>query len=131
AARQRTVAGASQQRVEPDQLARAAPDARERAGQHLRLARVPAVAQYDDDRAPVHEPGPAGLEFRDARADARAAGPVPDAPGEPLQRPGVRAAAELPGHAAETRAEHERLDTSEPVLHGVQELEQEARVELH
>src|SRR5436305_14687024 len=83
--RERLVAGASQERIQPDEPPRAHAECLQRTGELGRIARVPAVAQDDHYRAAVDEPTPLGLEGGEAGADAGAARPVADRVAQPAQ----------------------------------------------
>ena len=130
---ERLVAGRAGQRVEPDEPVAVPPEAGRLGRDEGRVAAVPAVGHDDHDAGRAERPArPVVVEVAEPLADARPAGPVVDAVGDPRQRPVPVAVAQEPGHPGQARPEHERLG---PDLdrrgQRLDEPQQQPRVALH
>src|SRR5262245_25201648 len=130
AARQRLVGGVAQERVEPEHAPRPPLEAQHLLGEHLGLPRVPAIREDQHDGSPVHQVGPAVVELPYRFSDPRAARPVAHL-GQPAKGTLIGWPAEQLGYAGQARREGEGLHSAENVLECVEELEEEAAVEVH
>src|SRR5215470_3496785 len=130
AARQRLVGGVAQERVEPEHASRPPLEVQHLLSEHLRLTRVPAIRENQHDGSPIHEVPPALVELAYRLPDPRPARPVAHL-GQPTEGPFIRWSAEQLGHTGQARGEGEGLHAPEDVLEGIEELEEEAAVEVH
>src|SRR5581483_406618 len=126
------VALRAEQRVDPDDDARA-PTERLHLGPHpVRVALVVAVAHDDrDGRARRPFPDHGAVHRREGRADVRPAGPVPRPGADARERLGHGLVAEQARHLGGARAEDDRARVLEPLLHPEHELEEEGVVGVH
>src|SRR5438270_3846561 len=131
AAGERLVARAAQEWIEPDEPATAGLDRLQRRSELGGVAGIPTVAEHDDDGAPVHQPGPVGVERGEAGADARPAGPVVHPLREVAQRACEGSLAQGIGDAQERSGKGEALHARYRPLQRIEELQQQTAVEVH
>src|SRR5882724_7923769 len=129
--RERLVSRAAEQRIEPDHLPAPQLQRLQLRPEERRVPGVPAVAEDDHDGASVHQPQPVAVEGREALADARPAGPVVHLGGEPAQHLRVVGLPEHVGHPPQLGGEDEALHPRHRALERVEELQQEAAVQVH
>jgi hypothetical protein len=137
--KQRTDAGGlrgepveAQQRVQPEQTPAGLAEA---IGLDLELVDAVAIEAVRDeqDHGVLTEdaPRPAQVEFREARRDPRAAGPVGNGFGHGAQRGVDIPMPQLAGDRREAGAEQEDVHTIAVVGHRMQEMQEHPRVLLH
>src|SRR6266852_1785689 len=131
ASRERLVTLGAQQRIEPDEPVRRAPEVYELGGQLTWVAAIPAVAD-DDHHRPVteHASRPAAIEIRKRVADASAPAEVMHSFAHGGEGAIEVAMAQQPGDAREASREHEGFEIL-AARYGVRKDHEQARVALH
>ena len=126
------VAGIAHQRVEPEDAAGVLLEEVHALIERLDVARVPAVADYQHHRAVIHERESVVLhEGLQRLADLGASGPVRNRGREPIQRFFQLFGLQRFGDTVQRGAEDEGFDAAIDALEGVDELDEEAAVEVH
>src|SRR5262249_19545901 len=132
AARARLVAGAAQEGIQPDEAMAALSHAPHLGIEKGRVAGLPAIADQEQHGASLeHATGVRAIERPQTLADAGAAGEVHDLARGMGERGVDVANLELARDPGEPGAEDERLGAPVAVRDAVEELEEDAGVELH
>src|SRR6266851_4950607 len=131
ATRERLVALGAEQRIEPDEPVRRAPEVYELGGQLSGVAAIPTIAD-DDHHGPVteHASRPAAIEIRKRVADASAPAEVMHSFAHGGEGAIEVAMAQQPGDAREASREHEGFEIL-AARYGVRKDHEQARVALH